>query len=159
MTDGTLLQEMKHDPLLTAYSVLMVDEAHERSLNIDFILGLLKTILAQRPDFKVIISSATINSQIFKDYFDDCPVVYIDTPVFPVDLHYLELEYGQRADEALVDTIQLVVEREVVGKEDQDSKGDILIFLPGERISRTRCTPSPRPNTIKTSLSSPFTEG
>jgi ATP-dependent helicase HrpA len=133
MTDGTLLQEMKHDPLLTAYSVLMVDEAHERSLNIDFILGLLKTILAQRPDFKVIISSATINSQIFKDYFDDCPVVYIDTPVFPVDLHYLELEYGQRADEALVDTIQLVVEREVVGKEDQDSKGDILIFLPGEK--------------------------
>jgi ATP-dependent helicase HrpA len=133
MTDGTLLQEMKHDPLLSGYSVLMVDEAHERSLNIDFILGLLKTIIAQRPEFKVIISSATINSQIFKDYFDDCPVVYIDTPVFPVDLHYMELDYGQRQDEALVDRIQMVVEREVVGKIEKESKGDILIFLPGEK--------------------------
>ena len=74
MTDGTLLQEMKTDPMLQQYSVIMVDEAHERSLNIDFILGLLKTILAERSDFKVIISSATINAAMFSDTLTGLPL-------------------------------------------------------------------------------------
>ena len=78
MTDGILLQEMKLDPWLSKYSMIMVDEAHERSLNIDFILGLLKRVLAERHDFKVIVSSATINTEMFTTYFDDCPVVKID---------------------------------------------------------------------------------
>ena len=88
MTDGILLQEMKLDPWLSKYALIIVDEAHERSLNIDFVLGLLKRILLVRKDFKVIISSATINAGLFSMYFDDCPVVKIDTPVYPVTVIY-----------------------------------------------------------------------
>ena len=86
MTDGILLQELKGDRTLSRYSVLMVDEAHERSLNIDFILGMLKSIISQRPEFRVIISSATINVEVFSEYFDGCPVVSIDAPMYPVEL-------------------------------------------------------------------------
>jgi len=75
MTDGMLLQEMKLDSWLSRYSVIVVDEAHERSLNIDFILGLLKRVLDNRKDFKVIVSSATINPGVFSAYFGDCPIV------------------------------------------------------------------------------------
>ena len=88
VTDGTLLQEIKHDPLLTEYSIIMVDEAHERSMNIDFTLGLLKRILAQRDDLKVIISSATINARAFSEYFGNCEIVSIDTKTYPVELLY-----------------------------------------------------------------------
>ena len=88
MTDGILLQEMKLDPYLSKYDVIMVDEAHERSLNIDFILGLLKKILEIRPGFKVIVSSATINAEVFSEYFGECPVVKIDTQTYPVTLIY-----------------------------------------------------------------------
>jgi len=88
MTDGILLQEMKLDPWLSKYSLLVVDEAHERSLNIDFILGLLKRVLESRRDFKVIISSATINAEVFSEYFGECPVVKIDAMRFPVTLIY-----------------------------------------------------------------------
>jgi HrpA-like RNA helicase len=88
MTDGILLQEMKLDPWLSRYSLLIVDEAHERSLNIDFILGLLKRILESRKDFKVIISSATINAEVFSEYFGECPIVKIDAQKFPVTLVY-----------------------------------------------------------------------
>ena len=79
MTDGILLQEMKLDPYLSKYSVIIIDEAHERSLNIDFILGLLKRILRMRKDFKVIVSSATMNAEAFSVYFEGCPVISIDT--------------------------------------------------------------------------------
>ena len=88
MTDGILLQEMKLDPWLSKYSVVMVDEAHERSLNIDFVLGLLKRVLAERKDFKVIVSSATMNAEAFSAYFDGCPIVTIDTVTFPVTMIY-----------------------------------------------------------------------
>ena len=88
MTDGILLQEMKLDPWLSKYSLLVVDEAHERSLNIDFILGLLKRVLENRRDFKVIISSATINAEVFSEYFGECPIVKIDAQIFPVTLIY-----------------------------------------------------------------------
>ena len=88
MTDGMLLQEMKLDPWLSKYSLLVVDEAHERSLNIDFILGLLKRVLESRRDFKVIVSSATINAAVFSAYFGECPVVKIDAQRFPVTLVY-----------------------------------------------------------------------
>lgn len=88
MTDGILLQEMKLDPWLSKYGLLVVDEAHERSLNIDFILGLLKRVLETRRDFKVIISSATINAETFSEYFGECPVVKIDAMTYPVTLIY-----------------------------------------------------------------------
>jgi len=88
VTDGTLLQEIKNDPKLYNYGVIMVDEAHERSLNIDFILGLLKTIVSERPDFRVIISSATINTEVFSAYFNGAPIVRIETATYPVEVRW-----------------------------------------------------------------------
>ncbi|WGK68153.1 ATP-dependent RNA helicase [Candidatus Haliotispira prima] len=88
MTDGTLLQELKHDPLLLRYSVLMIDEAHERSLTIDFILGLLKDILPKRPDFRLLVSSATIRTEIFSQYFYQAPIISIQAESFPVRIIY-----------------------------------------------------------------------
>jgi HrpA-like RNA helicase len=99
MTDGILLQEMKLDPWLSKYSLLVVDEAHERSLNIDFILGLLKRVLESRRDFKVIVSSATINAEVFSEYFGECPVVKIDAQRFPVTLVYDPPAATTQADE------------------------------------------------------------
>ena len=89
MTDGILLQELKSDPLLSRYSVIMVDEAHERSLNIDFILGLLKQITQKRKDLKVIISSATINTQKFSTFFDGAKIISIDAKLFPIEIKYI----------------------------------------------------------------------
>ena len=128
MTDGILLQEMKADPSLSKYSVIIVDEAHERSLNIDFILGLLKNILEIRSDFKVIISSATINAQVFSTYFNGCPVVHIETQMFPVQIIYDEPNRGD--SDALIDKITDIVVRNVK----RDDSGDILVFLSGERL-------------------------
>ncbi|HEY9595836.1 MAG TPA: ATP-dependent RNA helicase [Spirochaetia bacterium] len=127
MTDGILLQELKSDHLLSRYSVLMVDEAHERSLNIDFILGMLKGILAARPEFRVIVSSATINVEVFSSYFDGCPIVSIDAPMYPVELVYRPPE-AEGDPESLLDRITEIVAGIMKKKE----KGDVLIFLPGE---------------------------
>jgi len=158
MTDGILLQEMKLDPYLSKYDVIMVDEAHERSLNIDFILGLLKKILEIRPGFKVIVSSATINAEVFSEYFGECPVVKIDTQTYPVTLIYdpiaepaplpedrsrdSSFRGGHRnsapssplrySDEALYEKVLSIVERSLEARE-ADEKGDMLIFLPGEK--------------------------
>ncbi|MBQ3965740.1 MAG: ATP-dependent RNA helicase [Treponema sp.] len=137
MTDGILLQEMKLDPWLTKYSVVMVDEAHERSLNIDFVLGLLKRILAERKDFKVIVSSATMNAEAFSAYFDGCPIVTIDTVTFPVTMIYdppatkitTSTESGC---EAILRKIETTIGRVL----DNRDEGDILVFLPGEKIIR-----------------------
>ncbi len=135
MTDGILLQELKLDPWLSKYSVVMVDEAHERSLNIDFVLGLLKRILAERPEFKVIVSSATMNAEAFSDYFDGCPIVTIDTITYPVAMIYdpPAIPAGTSTDAAsaaLIEKVCGTVERIL----DNKQKGGILIFLPGEKI-------------------------
>jgi RNA helicase HrpA len=149
MTDGILLQEIKNDYLLSNYSVIMVDEAHERSLNIDFTLGLLKRVLEVRADFKVIVSSATINAEIFSEYFDQAPIVRIETPMYPVQLIYdaattpdskmnlPEQLAGARsgaekqsAYEVVIAKITRIVERIIKEKR----PGDILIFLTGERM-------------------------
>jgi RNA helicase HrpA len=135
MTDGILLQEMKLDPWLSKYSLIVVDEAHERSLNIDFILGLLKRILETRRDFKVIVSSATINAEVFSEYFGECPVVKIDAVTYPVSLIYDPPALGDdnrglAAQEALINKIDAIVQRFVGDKRE----GDLLIFLPGEKI-------------------------
>ncbi len=135
MTDGILLQEMKLDPWMSKYSVIMVDEAHERSLNIDFVLGLLKRILAERPDFKVIVSSATMNAEAFSMYFDECPIVTIDTVTYPVTLVYdpPALPAGTAtaaAEDALLAKIEDTIDRVL----DNRGTGDILVFLPGEKV-------------------------
>jgi RNA helicase HrpA len=152
MTDGILLQEIKFDPFLTRYSVVMVDEAHERSLNIDFILGLLKRILVERADFKVIISSATMNAEAFSHYFDGAPIVTIDTVTYPVNVVYDPLEprpespaVGEKssekpparkskspADELILLKIQQTIERVIQNK----TTGAALCFLPGEKAIR-----------------------
>ncbi|MCL2229928.1 MAG: ATP-dependent RNA helicase [Treponema sp.] len=149
MTDGILLQEMKLDPWLSKYSVLVVDEAHERSLNIDFVLGLLKRVLESRKDFKVIISSATINAEIFSEYFGNCPIVKIEAQRFPVTMVYDPVEkinndkyeirnnrkndrsasnYG--AEELILTKIEAITTRFI----DEKREGDILIFLSGEKM-------------------------
>lgn len=135
MTDGILLQEMKLDPWLSKYSVIMIDEAHERSLNIDFCLGLLKRVLQARKDFKVIVSSATINAKVFSDYFDNCPIVTIDTQTFPVTLIYdppsvKPTTSTEAGSSAILQKIENIVDRVLYNKE----QGDILVFLPGEKI-------------------------
>ncbi|MBP5251406.1 MAG: ATP-dependent RNA helicase [Treponema sp.] len=135
MTDGILLQEMKLDPWMSKYSVVMVDEAHERSLNIDFVLGLLKRILAVRSDFKVIVSSATMNAEAFSRYFGNCPIVNIETQVFPVTMVYdppllAASTKDEASSEALLSKIESTIDRVL----DNGEKGDILVFLPGEKI-------------------------
>ncbi|HPE87931.1 MAG TPA: ATP-dependent RNA helicase, partial [Spirochaetales bacterium] len=129
MTDGILLQEMKLDPALSKYSVIMVDEAHERSLNIDFILGLLKRVLEARPEFKVIVSSATINAEVFSAYFGDCPIVKIETQVYPVTVVW-DPPAVEGDPDSLIDKIEQIVDRVVGDRRD----GDILVFLPGEKL-------------------------
>lgn len=135
MTDGILLQEMKLDPWLSKYSVIMVDEAHERSLNIDFVLGLLKRVLAERKEFKVIVSSATLNAEAFSDYFGGCPIVTIDTITYPVTMVYdppkiAATTLSAAATDELLLKICGIVQRVLDNKDD----GGILIFLPGEKI-------------------------
>lgn len=135
MTDGILLQEMKLDPYMSKYSVIMVDEAHERSLNIDFVLGLLKRILAVRHDFKVIVSSATMNAESFSNYFGGCPIVTIDTQTFPVTMVYdppalKTTTASAEGEEALLNKIETTIDRVL----DNKTTGDILVFLPGEKV-------------------------
>jgi len=138
MTDGILLQELKLDPWLSKYSVIMVDEAHERSLNIDFIMGLLKRILKERTDFKVIISSATINTTLFSQYFDSCPIIKIDAFTYPITLIFDPPQVPASTDNMdaeglLYDKITSIMERIVSEKR----RGGVLIFLPGERSIKT----------------------
>lgn len=137
MTDGILLQEMKLDPWMSKYSVIMVDEAHERSLNIDFVLGLLKRVLQERKEFKVIVSSATMNADAFSKYFGGCPIVTIDTQIYPVTMVYdppaiPASTLSDSASEALIQKISSTIDRIL----DNHDQGDILVFLPGEKIIR-----------------------
>lgn len=134
MTDGILLQEMKLDPLMSNYSVIMVDEAHERSLTIDFVLGLLKRCLEVRKDLKIIVSSATMNAEAFSDYFGGCPIVTIETSTYPVTLVYDPPEIpASTLSEAANDAMLLKIEQAVDRVMDNGEEGGILIFLPGEK--------------------------
>ncbi|MDR0583843.1 MAG: ATP-dependent RNA helicase [Treponema sp.] len=163
MTDGILLQEMKLDPWLSRYSLLVVDEAHERSLNIDFILGLLKRVLENRRNFKVIVSSATINAEVFSEYFGECPIVKIEARRFPVTLIYdpprinaggdsgfsgrrrpyapngKDKTAGSRresrpAGDSVMDAILTKVEAITTRFITEKRGGDILVFLSGEKM-------------------------
>ena len=92
MTDGILLAQIQRDPLLLHYDTLIIDEAHERSLNVDFLLGYLQRLLPRRPDLKLIITSATIDPQRFAAYFDDAPVVEVSGRTYPVEVRYRPLD-------------------------------------------------------------------
>ncbi|MDP3967055.1 MAG: ATP-dependent RNA helicase HrpA [Nocardioides sp.] len=143
MTDGILLAELQHDRLLSAYDTIIVDEAHERSLNIDFILGYLRQLLPKRPDLKVVITSATIDPERFAAHFaapdgTPAPIVEVSGRTYPVEVRYRPLVEVPEDDEdgELVarDQTEAVVDavRELV----REGPGDVLVFLPGEREIR-----------------------
>ncbi|QIL21373.1 ATP-dependent RNA helicase HrpA [Thermomonas sp. HDW16] len=148
MTDGILLAEIQNDRWLSKYDTIIVDEAHERSLNIDFLLGYLKQLLPKRPDLKLIVTSATIDTERFSKHFDDAPVVNVEGRGYPVEMRYRPLEEmvsgtisdtteaaGRPRREIVPDTISGIV---AACDEIQRDKGigDTLIFLPGEREIR-----------------------
>ncbi|MBF0219978.1 MAG: ATP-dependent RNA helicase HrpA [Gammaproteobacteria bacterium] len=136
MTDGILLAEIQRDRQLRAYDTIIIDEAHERSLNIDFLLGYLKQLLPRRRDLKLIITSATINTARFADYFNGAPVLEVSGRTYPVEVRYrppsLSVEEGDAGVEALPEAIVFAVHE--LARE--DPLGDILIFLAGERDIR-----------------------
>lgn len=144
MTDGILLAETQHDRLLERYDTIIVDEAHERSLNIDFLLGYLKTLLPRRPDLKLIITSATIDLERFSKHFGDAPIVEVSGRTYPVDTWYRPLaaevdENGEALfDDLSVDQGILRALEEIGDFERAEGKrpGDVLVFLPGEREIR-----------------------
>jgi ATP-dependent helicase HrpA len=134
MTDGILLAEIQNDRFLNAYDTIIIDEAHERSLNIDFLLGYLKQLLPRRPDFKLIITSATIDVQRFSRHFDDAPVIEVSGRTYPVEVHYRPL-LSLEEDEQDKDMQQAILDAvDELGALKQS--GDILIFLSGERDIR-----------------------
>ncbi len=133
LTDGMLLAETQSDRDLKAYDTLIIDEAHERSLNIDFLLGYLKRLLPRRPDLRVIITSATIDPQRFSAHFNDAPIIEVSGRTYPVDVRYRPL-LAQNDDEREVSLRQGVLNAidELAGL----GRGDVLVFLPGEREIR-----------------------
>ncbi|MFJ8147362.1 ATP-dependent RNA helicase HrpA [Streptomyces sp. NPDC096048] len=133
MTDGILLAEIQTDRELRAYDTIIIDEAHERSLNIDFLLGYLAQLLPKRPDLKVVITSATIDPERFSRHFGDAPIIEVSGRTYPVEVRYRPLleEDGDDADRDQITAITDAVE-ELMG----EGKGDILVFLSGEREIR-----------------------
>ena len=144
MTDGILLAETQHDRFLERYDTIIVDEAHERSLNIDFLLGYLKTLLHRRPELKLIITSATIDLERFSKHFDNAPIIEVSGRTFPVETWYRPLTSEQDEegnpieDDLTVDQAILATLDELAQHERGQGKGpgDVLIFLPGEREIR-----------------------
>ena len=130
MTDGILLAEARSDHLLSAYDTLIIDEAHERSLNIDFLLGILKRLLARRKDLKIIITSATIDTEKFSQCFDNAPVIEVSGRTYPVEIRYHEEVDDQDGTyvERAVDSVFEICSHE--------PPGDILVFMPTERDIR-----------------------
>ncbi|HET7503177.1 MAG TPA: ATP-dependent RNA helicase HrpA [Kofleriaceae bacterium] len=129
MTDGILLAEIQGDPLLRGYDTIIVDEAHERSLNIDFLLGFVKRLLPRRPELRVLISSATLETERFARFFGGAPVIEVSGRTYPVDVLYRPAR-DDEADlaDAVANTVNEIAE--------MDPRNDMLVFLPGEREIR-----------------------
>lgn len=133
MTDGILLSEARSDALLKQYDTIIIDEAHERSLNIDFLLGYLKQLLPRRPDLKLIITSATINPEAFSKHFDNAPIIEVSGRTYPVETRYhpLQSENPEEEDQTQIEGILAGVDELW-----REGSGDILVFLAGEREIR-----------------------
>jgi ATP-dependent helicase HrpA len=134
MTDGILLAESQNDPYLNQYDTIIIDEAHERSLNIDFLLGYMRWLLPKRPDLKLIITSATIDPERFSRHFSDAPIINVSGRTYSVEMRYRPLELIEEDDETSADLQQAIVD--AVDELHRDLPGDILIFLNGEREIR-----------------------
>ncbi|MGA5439355.1 ATP-dependent RNA helicase HrpA [Streptomyces griseoincarnatus] len=136
MTDGILLAEIQTDRELRAYDTIIIDEAHERSLNIDFLLGYLAQLLPKRPDLKVVITSATIDPERFSRHFDDAPIIEVSGRTYPVEVRYRPLleENPDESDDA--DRDQITAITDAVEELMAEGPGDILVFLSGEREIR-----------------------
>ncbi|KAB2628015.1 pre-mRNA-splicing factor ATP-dependent RNA helicase DHX16 [Pyrus ussuriensis x Pyrus communis] len=128
MTDGMLLREFLGEPDLASYSVMMVDEAHERTLSTDILFGLVKDIARFRPDLKLLISSATLDAEKFSDYFDSAPIFKIPGRRYPVEIHYTKAPEADYLDAAIVTSLQIHVTQ---------PPGDILVFLTGQEEIET----------------------
>jgi ATP-dependent helicase HrpA len=137
MTDGMLLAELQADPELRAYDTIIVDEAHERSLNIDFILGHLRRLRLRRPELKIVITSATIDTEAFSKAFDGAPIIEVSGRVYPVEVIWSPLEEmkGDKGELTYIDAAVEAVERVLL----ESNAGDVLVFMPTERdIRETR---------------------
>ncbi len=133
MTDGILLAEIHHDPLLKNYDTIIIDEAHERSLNIDFLLGYLRQLLPRRPDLKVIITSATIDAERFSRHFLKAPVLQVSGRTYPVEVRYRPPQQNEDGDtQDIPQAICSALDELSIG----GLRGDVLVFLPGEREIR-----------------------
>ncbi|HET9049821.1 MAG TPA: ATP-dependent RNA helicase HrpA [Chiayiivirga sp.] len=135
MTDGILLNAIHRDRDLKAYDTIIIDEAHERSLNIDFLLGYLKTLLRKRRDLKLIVTSATIDTERFSAHFDQAPVVTIEGRGYPVETRYRPLDTALEKEGEGIGIGEAIV-RAVDEATREDPQGDVLVFLPGEREIR-----------------------
>lgn len=133
MTDGILLAETQNDKFLNQYDTIIIDEAHERSLNIDFLLGYLKQLLPKRPDLKVIITSATIDTDRFSKHFNNAPVIEVSGRTYPVEVRYRP-PAGDDEEQRDYDMIRGIVE--AVDELCREGQGDVLVFLSGERDIR-----------------------
>lgn len=137
MTDGILLAEIKRDRQLYRYEVIIIDEAHERSLNIDFLLGYLKQLLIKRPELKVIVTSATIDVERFAKHFDNAPIISVTGRSFPVQVEYRPAAEREQQDLSFAEQIVEVVEEiKLEEKRRAWPVGDVLVFLAGEREIR-----------------------
>jgi ATP-dependent helicase HrpA len=125
MTDGILLAETQNDRFLEAYDTIIIDEAHERNLNVDFLLGYLKQLLPKRPDLKLIITSATIDTQRFARHFNNAPIIEVSGRTYPVETHYRPIDAEDEVIQSILDAVDEINQRD-----------DILIFLAGERDIR-----------------------
>ena len=139
MTDGVLLAEIQNDRFLNKYDAIIIDEAHERSLNIDFLLGYLKQLLSKRLELKLIITSATIDVEEFSKYFANAPIISVSGRTFPVDVRYRPMDQGrediqdQRQLEGIIDALNFIVDRD---QKSNEISGDLLVFLSSEREIR-----------------------
>jgi ATP-dependent helicase HrpA len=139
MTDGILLAEIQRDRYLSAYDTIIVDEAHERSLNIDFLLGYLKGLLKKRRDLKLIVTSATIDTERFAKHFDGAPVMAVEGRSYPVEVRYRPLEETNADVASKPDAEKSLYEGLLAACDEiarEDGRGDVLVFLPGEREIR-----------------------
>ena len=123
MTDGMLLRELMMEPDLASYQVMIIDEAHERTIHTDILLALLKDLCEARPEFKVIISSATMNAKKFSEYFNDAPIINVPGRRYPVDIYYTKAPEADYIQAAVMSVLQIHVTQ---------PRGDILVFLTGQ---------------------------